>query len=238
MAQQQPLRVVVEHRKSRSGCGAALLVMILIALAIKYWYVSIGILVALAALAAIASQRQKEQARVAARLRPGPRDPWLNEVAVALADLGLVEIARNTGQKLGGVPLEGDIGLQAERFTVYVSLFADGGLAHQAELALRANPDTRDSMAQGRWAVKTSGRVLYTANGRGAAVDEFRLDEVMRTVGKIALPPPLPQPAAPAGPNPGTDALEQLRKLGQLRDSGTLTPAEFEAKKTELLRRV
>jgi hypothetical protein len=34
------------------------------------------------------------------------------------------------------------------------------------------------------------------------------------------------------------DALEALRKLGELRASGVLTEAEFEAKKAELLRRV
>ena len=39
---------------------------------------------------------------------------------------------------------------------------------------------------------------------------------------------------APAAPDP----MEQLRKLGQLRDAGVLTDAEFEAKKTELLARL
>ena len=34
------------------------------------------------------------------------------------------------------------------------------------------------------------------------------------------------------------DALEQLRKLGELRASGVLTDAEFETKKAELLRRI
>ena len=34
------------------------------------------------------------------------------------------------------------------------------------------------------------------------------------------------------------DALEQLRKLGELRGTGVLTEAEFDAKKAELLRRV
>ncbi len=235
MAQQQPLRVVVEHRKSRSGCGAVLLTMVLIGLAIKYWYVSIGILVLVVALAAIASQQQKEKAREQARLRPGPRDPWLNEVAVALAELGFHETARNTGSKLGGVPLEGDINLRAEHLAVYVNLFSDIEQVRHAELGLRANPTTRAAIAAGRSVIKPDGRVLYVANADGTAVDDFRLDEVMRTVGKIALPPPLP---LPAGAKPSGDALEQLGRLGHLRDTGVLTPAEFEAKKAELLRRV
>ncbi|MCK6081295.1 SHOCT domain-containing protein [Microbacterium sp. EYE_5] len=39
----------------------------------------------------------------------------------------------------------------------------------------------------------------------------------------------------PAQPN---DALETLRKLGELRDAGVVTPAEFELKKAELLARL
>lgn len=35
-----------------------------------------------------------------------------------------------------------------------------------------------------------------------------------------------------------TDALEQIRKLGELRDAGLVTDEEFESKKAELLRRV
>ena len=39
-----------------------------------------------------------------------------------------------------------------------------------------------------------------------------------------------------ASPDQGVDArLEQLTKLGQLRDSGVLTPAEFEAQKQQIL---
>ena len=248
---QQPVRVVVEHKKSSSGCGAALLVMIAIALAIRYWYVSVAIVMMLVVVAVVANQQQKQKVREQARHRPGPRDPWLNELAVALADVGLTETARNTGHQLGGVPLEGDIALQGQRFTVYVNLFRDGELARQAELGLRANPSTREAVTAGRSEIKRTGRVLYVANGQGHAVDEFRLDEVIRTVDDVALPLPLPAPVAPirtakkssaptlaSAPEPGPDALEQLRKLGELRDANVLTQSEFEAKKAELLQRV
>lgn len=43
-----------------------------------------------------------------------------------------------------------------------------------------------------------------------------------------------PAAAAPAAP----DVADQLRKLGELRDSGILTPEEFDAKKAELLARM
>ena len=43
--------------------------------------------------------------------------------------------------------------------------------------------------------------------------------------------------AAPAAPL-AIDPMEQLRKLGELRDAGVLTDAEFETKKAELLARL
>lgn len=240
---QQPIRVVVEHKKSRSGCGTVFLVLLALGFAIKYWYVSVGILALVVVAAAISKQQQKQKALEAARHRPGPRNPWLNEVAVALAELGLTESGRNSGQQLGGIPLEGDIGLSGDRFTVYVNLFADAQRARQAELGLRANPATRDAIKAGRSEIRQSGRLVFAANGQGGAVDDFRLEEVMRTVDKITLPPPLdagrtPKAEQPLASGPSADALEQLRKLGELRDSGVLTQQEFEAKKADLLGRV
>lgn len=41
-----------------------------------------------------------------------------------------------------------------------------------------------------------------------------------------------------AAPAAATDPMEQLRKLGELRDAGVVTDAEFETKKAELLARL
>jgi hypothetical protein len=258
VAHQQPIRVVVE--KKPSGCWGVFAVMMLIALAVEYWYVSLGILLLLVVIAAVAQCKQKQErdlAREKARHRPGPRDPWLNEVAVALADVGLVERARNTGAQVGGVPIDGDIGLDAERLSMFVTLFASDELARQGELAMRAMPEVRAAESNGHSAIKAQGRVLYTANGRGGIVDEFHFDELISVIDKISLPPPLPRRSAAAvasgreGPSsrggpPNVallgaaepDALEQLRKLGDLRAAGVLTDAEFDGKKAELLRRI
>ena len=46
-------------------------------------------------------------------------------------------------------------------------------------------------------------------------------------------PPPPAAPAAPAGMTDST--IEQLTKLGQLRDSGVLTEEEFQAQKAKIL---
>ena len=248
---QQPVRVVVEKRPS--GCGTWLAIMILLGLAIAYWYVSLAIVAIVIAVAIIRARQKRELARH----RPGPRDPWLNEVAVAVADLGFTETERNTGSQLGGAPIEGDIGLQANRLKVYVNLFSDQRLARQADLGLRAKPDIRAAISKGATAIHTAGRVVYVANGRGGVVDELSFEEVVRVVGELAVPPPL-TPAAVITPPDATeprssrdagmvavraeaapaDVLEQLRKLGELRDAGVLTDAEFAAKKAELLGRV
>lgn len=46
-----------------------------------------------------------------------------------------------------------------------------------------------------------------------------------------AVPPVPAQPAPPVGPS----VIEQLTQLGQLRDAGVLTEAEFEAQKQRVL---
>jgi hypothetical protein len=48
-----------------------------------------------------------------------------------------------------------------------------------------------------------------------------------------------PEAAGPTtAPPPAIDHADQIKKLGELRDQGLLTPEEFEAKKTELLSRM
>jgi hypothetical protein len=50
----------------------------------------------------------------------------------------------------------------------------------------------------------------------------------------MAQPPAPPAPpAAPAAPQP--DLVDQLRRLGELRDAGILTEEEFAAQKAKLL---
>jgi hypothetical protein len=55
-----------------------------------------------------------------------------------------------------------------------------------------------------------------------------------------AQPQPGPATATPAvGPEPpADDAAARLRRLAQLRDSGVITEAEFQAKKDDLLAQI
>jgi hypothetical protein len=254
MARRSPTRYA-SKRNETGGWGTALGFILLLGFVVKYWYVALGLflLVVIVGSAARSEQRRKELEQ--RRHQPGPRDPWLNEIAVALAELGLVEVARNTGRQLCGALVEGDIGLQEERLLVYVNLFASGELARQAEIGLRAQPKVREAVANGRTALQRSGPVLIVGDGRGGVVDEFRMSEVARVVGRVPLPPPLSRPAAlapsalvaPAAHQRGygdayvvvgADPLEQIRKLAALRDAGLLSEEEFETKKAELLRRI
>jgi hypothetical protein len=60
------------------------------------------------------------------------------------------------------------------------------------------------------------------------------MDQVL---GGSAHPAPPAAPTAPAAPS-GDSLIEQIRKLGELRDAGILTPEEFESKKADLLSRL
>ena len=59
------------------------------------------------------------------------------------------------------------------------------------------------------------------------------MDQVLGGSGHAAAP----AAAAPAAPS-GDALIEQIRKLGELRDAGILTPEEFESKKADLLGRL
>jgi hypothetical protein len=255
---------MARQQNSGIGCAGVLALLLVIGVAIAYWYVVLPVVVVLAIIAVAVQSNNKRRAEEAARHRAGPRDPWLNEVAVALAEFGFTEYARNTGSQIGGVPIEGDIRVDSGRFSVIVTLLATAELAHQAEMAVRAKPEVRTLISEGRKMVLTEELVLYVANGLGGAVvDEGRLREVVQIVGPIAIspprpnavdlgvrtvpiaPPPLPPPPSPTAARPAAstaaprgDALDQIKRLAELRDIGAISDEEFEAKKAELLRRL
>ena len=89
-------------------------------------------------------------------------------------------------------------------------------------------------------ATAVSNRVSRRQAGRWAAQDQqqyeheqYQQQQYQQQQQQYQQPPPPPQ-AAPAAA-PVDDMIEQLQKLGQLRDSGVLTDAEFEAQKAKLL---
>ena len=74
------------------------------------------------------------------------------------------------------------------------------------------------------------------------APDAFKKAVIEQKSGAMTKPAAQPQPAAPAAfaPHPpgSKDAMSTLTELAKLRDAGAITPAEYEAKKTELLARI
>ena len=88
------------------------------------------------------------------------------------------------------------------------------------------------------------GEIIIFASGNKSAikqVDKNDGKEIVDTIRhRLSTPPPPAAPEAAALPPRQTavDPIEQLKKLGELRDAGIVTEAEFEAKKAELLRRM
>jgi hypothetical protein len=74
---------------------------------------------------------------------------------------------------------------------------------------------------------------------RTAIEDASHIDRTVESVGESASANPSPDLALSVSESRSVgDPLEQMRKLGELRDAGVLTDAEFEAKKAELLKRI
>lgn len=74
-------------------------------------------------------------------------------------------------------------------------------------------------------ATAVSNRVSRRQAGRWAAQDQQQYQEQAYAA---------PAPAAPAASD-SDDLIERLQKLGELRDQGILTDAEFAAQKAKLL---
>jgi hypothetical protein len=81
------------------------------------------------------------------------------------------------------------------------------------------------------------GGVGYMAGKAGAnraareSSEEQRIEDLEGGQAPAAVPPAAVPPAAP----PAASKIEQLKQLGELRDSGVLTPEEFEREKQKLL---
>jgi hypothetical protein len=91
------------------------------------------------------------------------------------------------------------------------------------------------------------GKIIVFASGNKAEIvnvqktDGKAITDAVRarlTEGSQSSPGPGQTAPAPANGEVKPDVYEQLTKLGELRNAGVLTDAEFEAKKAELLSRI
>lgn len=228
---------------SGGGCASVFALLLIIGLAIKFWYIACMLLF----FVAVSIYRARYRERKAKRHRAGPADPWLNEVSVALADLGLAEFSRNHTGAIGGVPVLGNIVVRNRYLAVDIAMLGSAQATHRAKIALRTNSITRDDLTRGRRAFIARDGVAFFASGRRGVVDEALLDEVVRVVDRLPvdiLAAPSPTPAAALRPSsPGAnpvseDAIKRLRQLSELHRDGTLTDDEFAEKKAALLKRI
>lgn len=100
-----------------------------------------------------------------------------------------------------------------------------------------------DKISSVQWASGMMlGNVTIFASGNKSEITNVNKEDGKEIVDKIrhVLSAPREQtPSAPAtSPPPAADPIEQLKRLGELRDAGVLTPEEFEAKKADLLGRM
>jgi hypothetical protein len=79
------------------------------------------------------------------------------------------------------------------------------------------------------------GGVGYMAGKAGAnrGAQESSQEQRLAELESQQAPPPAAAPAA--APAAGGSVVEQLKQLGELRDSGVLTPDEFEREKQKIL---
>jgi len=79
-------------------------------------------------------------------------------------------------------------------------------------------------------ATAVSGRVSRRQQGRWAAKEQEQQPQYAEQPPPAAAPPP-----APAEGGGMDDKLAQLKQLGELKDAGVLTDAEFEVQKDKIL---
>lgn len=80
-------------------------------------------------------------------------------------------------------------------------------------------------------AARVVGNVQRKQHKNWAAQDAAAAQAAAAAPAQPVQAQPVPAPAAPAVPN----MIEQLTQLGQLRDAGVLTEAEFETQKQRVL---
>lgn len=86
-------------------------------------------------------------------------------------------------------------------------------------------------------ATAVSNRVSRRQAGRWAEQEQAQQQQYAPPPQQqYAPPPPAPAPVADAAPS-GDELIAALEKLGELRDKGILTDAEFDAQKAKLLYR-
>ncbi|TDD54653.1 hypothetical protein E1286_05195 [Nonomuraea terrae] len=139
---------------------------------------------------------------------------------------------------LAGGTYGGGLGLVA--LTGHRLLFLRDGWVNKATedfpLEKISSVQWRSGLTQGVLTVFASGNkaeIKQLLNPDGKSIADAIRNRLAPVDNPSSAPTPPPPPAAPS-----EDPLETLRRLGELRDMGVVTEAEFEAKKAQILRRI
>ncbi|NCD19681.1 MAG: hypothetical protein EOL89_06830, partial [Actinobacteria bacterium] len=104
------------------------------------------------------------------------------------------------------------------------------------EFTVQGGTETRSRFgAQSQDAMNNENAVVVAV--RHLEAFEYLRGAIDRALLSRNQPQQQPWPPIPAAA-PKPDPIDQLRRLGELRDAGVVTPDEFEAKKAEMLRRL
>jgi hypothetical protein len=174
-------------------------------------------------------------------------DPWLSAVGMALMALGYVGAKKSTGADFGGVQSDADvIASTYAGSVVHVALFSTTEVRERAGELLANDPRYQKGSRSGAMEARVRGRVVLIADGQGKPLPPGAAERALAAVSRLAIKPPGSTPNVTSSPRDTADApsseaeshIEQIRKLGELKDAGILSEAEFEAKKTDLLGRI
>lgn len=171
----------------------------------------------------IAAAKKKMGVRLGAgrEIKRLPRHLWENET-VELMTTGMY------GKGIGLVVL-------TDRRLLFV---------HEGVMSQSSEDFPMDKVSSVEWrSGLVQGEIVIFASGNKTEIKSVAKDDGKQIVDTIRHRISAPSDGLPsARPSSETstaaaDPIEQLRKLGELRDAGVLTPEEFEAKKADLLKR-
>jgi hypothetical protein len=113
---------------------------------------------------------------------------------------------------------------------------------HEGVMSHSSEDFPMDKVSSVQWSAgMMTGEIVIFASGNKSEIKMVNKDDGKEIVDTIRhrISAQSDAPASPANSTTApADPIEQLKKLGELRDAGILTPEEFDAKKADLLKLV
>jgi hypothetical protein len=123
--------------------------------------------------------------------KPGPQDPWLNQVADKARALGIHEIDRNyAGTQVEGIPILGSVALEGNGHVFELQVFATSALAAQAVEKNRSTPlpDVRTNLDSGAATIEQVGQLMLFATSLDGPCDIGEFNKVAELIDTMPAP--------------------------------------------------